>query len=221
MDIAVIGAGIAGLTAARTLQGAGHRVAVLEKSRGLGGRIATRRSAAGSFDHGAQYATARDTRFQAYLDSAAEAGAAAPWPVLGDGRVRHVGLPGMSGLIAPLAKDLDIRRGARVSGIEVGAALTLILEDGSSLRADRLVCAIPAPQATTLLGALDMAFDALGLVVVAPCWTLMAGFAAAPDLPDAMRDVDAALSWDRAGHREAGPRTRSRTRPRTRPRTWP
>jgi len=55
--IAVVGAGMAGITCARTLQQAGHQVTVFEKSRGLGGRMATRDSAFGSFDHGAQYFT--------------------------------------------------------------------------------------------------------------------------------------------------------------------
>ena len=64
---AVIGAGMAGITCARTLVQAGHRVTVFEKSRGTSGRMATRDSAFGSFDHGAQYFTARDERFLAAL----------------------------------------------------------------------------------------------------------------------------------------------------------
>ena len=61
---AIIGAGLAGLTAARTLQQAGHRVTVFEKSRGVGGRMSTRQTEFGSFDHGAQYFTVRDERFR-------------------------------------------------------------------------------------------------------------------------------------------------------------
>ncbi len=62
--IAIIGSGMAGITAARTLLQAGHRVTVLEKSKGVGGRMSTRRSEFGSFDHGAQYFTVRDARFR-------------------------------------------------------------------------------------------------------------------------------------------------------------
>jgi renalase len=62
--IAIIGAGMAGITAARTLAKAGHRVTVLEKSHGAGGRMSTRRTEFGSFDHGAQYFTVRDARFR-------------------------------------------------------------------------------------------------------------------------------------------------------------
>lgn len=60
---AVIGAGMAGITAARTLLQAGHQVTVFEKSHGAGGRMSTRETAYGSFDHGTQYFTVRDPRF--------------------------------------------------------------------------------------------------------------------------------------------------------------
>ena len=60
---AIIGAGMAGISAARTLVQAGHRVSVFEKSRGAGGRMATRETPFGNFDHGAQYFTVRDPRF--------------------------------------------------------------------------------------------------------------------------------------------------------------
>jgi len=66
---AVIGAGMAGITCARTLVQAGHRVTVFEKSRGLGGRMSTRDSAFGTFDHGVQYFTVRDPRFLQALET--------------------------------------------------------------------------------------------------------------------------------------------------------
>ena len=67
--IAIIGAGMAGVTCARTLRQAGHKVTIFEKSRGLGGRMATRASAFGSFDHGAQYFTVRDPRMALALQT--------------------------------------------------------------------------------------------------------------------------------------------------------
>ena len=68
--VAVIGAGISGLVCARTLRDHGYPVTVFEKSRGVGGRMATRRTDDGfQFDHGAQYFTARDRRFRRYVNS--------------------------------------------------------------------------------------------------------------------------------------------------------
>ncbi|MGH8831163.1 MAG: FAD-dependent oxidoreductase, partial [Polaromonas sp.] len=65
--VAVVGAGIAGIACARTLAQAGHRVTVFEKNRGAGGRMATRDSEFGGFDHGVQYFTVRDARFEKAL----------------------------------------------------------------------------------------------------------------------------------------------------------
>lgn len=77
--VAVVGAGMAGVACARTLVQAGCRVTLIEKSRGFGGRMATRRTEFGSFDHGAQYFTARDSRFARVLLDAQDI--VRPWSV--------------------------------------------------------------------------------------------------------------------------------------------
>ncbi len=198
---AIIGAGIAGLAAARTLQDAGRRVRVFEKSRGLGGRLATRRGADGgfddAFDHGAQYASVRDPAFRAYADRAVAAGAAVDWPNEGSDTRRIVGLPGMSGLVRPLAEGLDIRREARVSAILRGDdGPSLVLEDGSDLRSlDAIVCSVPAPQAGALLAPFGAPFDRIAEAVIAPCWSLMLTFAEAPDLPETRRSAEGPIGW--------------------------
>ena len=119
--IAVIGAGIAGIACARTLTQAGHRVRVFEKSTGAGGRMATRNSPFGSFDHGAQYFTVRDARFERALQTAP--GLCKPWSantvrVLDDcGNVATASLPaneahwvptpGMNALVRHWAQPLQ------------------------------------------------------------------------------------------------------------------
>lgn len=96
-QIAVIGAGLAGIACARTLTQAGHRVQVFEKAAAPGGRMATRDSPFGGFDHGAQYFTVRDARFERALQTAD--GLCKPWSantvqVLdAHGRVAAAGLP--------------------------------------------------------------------------------------------------------------------------------
>ena len=80
MRVAVVGAGISGLTCAGRLANAGFEVLVLEKSRGPSGRMATRRAEPQlQFDHGAQYFTVRDPRFERVVQRWIAAGVAAQW----------------------------------------------------------------------------------------------------------------------------------------------
>src|SRR5918995_1611893 len=96
-NIAVIGAGIAGLACARTLAQAGHKVTVLEKGDAPGGRMASCATPYRSFDHGAQYFTVRDARFEKALS--VSAGLGKPWSANAvrvldpHGRVAEAALP--------------------------------------------------------------------------------------------------------------------------------
>ena len=121
LHFAVVGGGMAGVVCARTLVQAGHRVTLLERSREFGGRMATRRTEFGGFDHGAQYFTVRDARFETALRSNATA-VVRPWSastvrVLDElGRVlasappptepHFVASPGMSALVNLWAQPL-------------------------------------------------------------------------------------------------------------------
>lgn len=194
---AIIGAGIAGLSAARVLTEVGRAVRVFEKSRGLGGRLATRRGPNGAFDHGAQYASVRDPAFAAYADHAVAVGAAADWPRAGSETRRIVGLPGMSGLAKPLAEGIDIRREVRVTAIGDGpGGLSLSVEEGAEQGPfEAVLCAVPAPQASALLAPHGPPFERIAQAVIAPCWSLMVVFESAPDLPQTRRAEEGAIGW--------------------------
>ncbi|MEM7499644.1 MAG: NAD(P)-binding protein [Pseudomonadota bacterium] len=198
-EIAIVGAGMAGLAAAEALTGAGHAVRIYEKSGGLGGRLATRRSAAGGFDHGAPGFTAGDPAFAALLASAAEGEQAAPWH---DGaaslltRTRgpaHTGLPGASGTVrafltsdAGLSEDRIARRSevtALSSTPQGGWRLSLGQDDAA---ADILLLAIPAPQAARLLGTAGIAEPAFNMVAMAPRLTAMVAFMSPVATPDSL-----------------------------------
>ncbi|MDB5744600.1 MAG: dependent oxidoreductase [Polaromonas sp.] len=202
--IAVVGAGIAGITCARTLMQAGHRVSVFEKSRGAGGRMATRNTEFGGFDHGTQYFTVRDERFEEALTTAA--GLVRPWSaskvrILDDrGRVvaaslpaneaHWVATPGMNALVRQWAQPLaDAGRmvlDTRVVFIEVDKLdprRWQLQTDGPGAGVhsgfDAVVLAIPAPQAHSLLRDAEQADSLtaeLAGVNVAPCWTLLVAF---------------------------------------------
>ncbi len=74
MRVVVVGAGIAGLVAARRLADAGADVVVVDKGRSVGGRLATRRIGDATLDHGAQFFTVRTPAFQRQVDDWVERG---------------------------------------------------------------------------------------------------------------------------------------------------
>lgn len=207
-DIAMIGAGIAGLTCARALVDAGRRVFVFDKARGPGGRMSTRRAEALRFDHGAQYFTVRDEAFRAAVDVWIRAGVVARWDariaVLGGPSPsaetpRYVGVPGMSAICRHLAEGLAVRYGTRVAHIErVGSRLGLMDAEGADLGLfDAAVVSAPAPQAATLL---ELAAPTLAAqaarVEMSPCWAVMVSFAERLDVPfDGAFVHDSPLGW--------------------------
>ena len=204
--IAIVGAGMAGIACARTLVQAGHRVTVFDKSQGLGGRMSTRGSAFGTFDHGAQYFTVRDARFELALQTTP--GLCRPWSantvrVLDShGRVASAGLPareshwvptpGMNALVSAWAKPLtaagNVELHTRVTSIEPDALhknqwQLRTAGDGESSHVysgfDAVVLAIPHPQAQELLSSTPKGValaKKTANVSVAPCWTLMLAY---------------------------------------------
>jgi len=199
LRIAVIGAGLSGLAAARTLADQAHEVIVFEKSGGYGGRAATRRIAdfGQQVDHGAQYFTARNPRFRRRVLSWAERGVVARWQghigawdgndiqAAGANEERWVGLPGMSGLGRMLAEDLELRLQTRVVAPRREGDAWLLLDDQANElgRFDRVVIATPAPQAAELLAHASALATEAASVRYAPCWAAMIGFDAPIELP--------------------------------------
>ena len=202
--VAVVGAGIAGITCARTLAQAGLRVSVFEKSDGAGGRMATRETEFGGFDHGAQYFTVRDERFEHAL--ATGAGLVRPWSANaiqildGSGKMvaaslppreaHWVAKPGMNALVRqwaePLADAGRLMLNTRVAFIEpdkLEPQRWQLQTDGPGAGVhsgfDAVLLAVPAPQAHSLLRnsrQSDALQSDLAGVAVAPCWTLMVAF---------------------------------------------
>ncbi len=198
-DILIIGAGMAGLTCAGALTQAGHSVRVLDKGRGPGGRMAARRAEiAGqtvSFDHGAQFFTARDPDFRKAVLEWQEKGAAEHWPAAGEDA--WVGTPGMNGPIRAMADALNVEWSTR--------ALTLSWTDGCwhadtgeiTFTANTVLIAVPAEQAGELLAPVAPDLAAIpGAIRSEPCWAVMAAFVKPLAISeDAVRDPDAAISW--------------------------
>ena len=162
-DVLVIGAGMAGLTAAGDLQRAGCRVLVLEKGRGVGGRLASRRIGEASFDHGAQFITARTSRFAALLEDGRRAGAVEEWyRGVGDGPDAHVrwrGHPAMTAIAKYLARGPEMTLETRVVALRASRHhWSAETETGAVYSAGAVVLTPPVPQSLAILkaGAVDL-----------------------------------------------------------------
>jgi len=155
--IAVIGAGISGLVFAREMQAAGASVVVLEKGRGVGGRMATKRIGAAAFDQGAQFFTTRSPEFERLAAEWTALGAVAPWP--GSAHRRSIGTNGMTSVPKVLGEGLKIMREHKVTRVRrhSGGSWEVEIEEHGVMRAERLVLTAPVPQSLALLEAGDVA----------------------------------------------------------------
>lgn len=184
--IAIVGAGIAGLSCADKLRAGGDQVTVFDKSRGLGGRMSTRRGPDWQCDHGAPGFNATHADFQAELDSWLHQESAAPWAnALETGSVskdssaahRYVGTPRMSSPARTLATGLDVRTQLRITALQRADDLWQLksAENGWETPSySAVMIAIPAPQAAVLLTAVAPELAGLaGQVVMTPCWSVM------------------------------------------------
>jgi predicted NAD/FAD-dependent oxidoreductase len=211
-SVAVIGAGLSGLVVARRLQAVAD-VVVFEKSRGPGGRMATRYAGDYAFDHGAQFFTARSAGFRAFLQPLLAAGSVKAWParfaeldrgtitserVWGGDYPHYVGAPGMNQVGKSLAEGLDVRLESTVARIERRDG-SWQLSDAAKTglgRFDWVVLAMPAAQTA----ALAQGFDDLAALAaernMLGCFALMLGLQRPLDLPwDAALVRNADISW--------------------------
>ena len=163
-DVLVIGAGIAGLMAAAELQREGRRALVLDKSRGVGGRLASRRIDGATFDHGAQFITARDPRFVTVLEQGRQKGAMEEWCrgfAGADGHARWRGMPAMSSVAKHLAVGLDLLLETPLLALRrTDGGWHAETTTGRTFTAAALLLTPPVPQSLALLDA--------GGIVLAP-----------------------------------------------------
>jgi len=222
-SIAVIGAGMAGTACAASLQRAGFQVTLFDKSRGVGGRMATRRAAwtaadgsarTAEFDHGAPHFSARQPRFRAVMARARAVGCAAEWrPRVHSDRLGALALsslvavPNMPALCRHLLAGVPLRLGQAVQRLQRhGAGWQVVVEGGETQGPfDQVMLALPPGQAALLLaGHADAWTDTLAAVPMLPCWTLMA-VTDDVDWPwDAAEPARGPLAWIARNDRKPG-----------------
>lgn len=190
-DVLIVGAGLAGLMAANRLQAAGRSVLVLDKGRGVGGRLATRRIGPGRADHGAQFFTVREPEFAAFVAEWKAQGLVYVWSKgwwAGsaeddtDGHPRYAVRGGMTALARQLAQTVEVRTDVKVTGVSrlqsettaVSSGWQLRDENGRTYHSQSLILTPPVPQSLALLDAGGVLLatanrTALETIEYAPC----------------------------------------------------
>lgn len=178
MRVAVIGAGLAGLTVAHQLSSIGLDVSVFDKSKGTGGRLSSRSHASGWIDHGAPYLSSSSPEFCGFLTYNLPATVLQRWAPESSGVVRtdeqvdFIGVPRNSALTRSLLGEATFHPSTRIARIEASAQGWQIFNDGESLLGvwPCLVIAVPAPQALALLRDQPDFAEPISQVVMEPSW---------------------------------------------------
>lgn len=194
-DVAIIGAGLAGLACAQQLQQSGYRVVIVEKSRGVGGRMATRRLETTCADHGVRYLESQGKWLPPLIEVLLQRGILQAWTNdvyqlstqnESESQItRYIAPAGMTAVAKFLAKDLEIWLNRRVEAITTTENTWQLMlnspdENCKELTAKAVVMAIPAPQALMLVEPLKTIpqtfLDSLRSVEFDPCITVIAGY---------------------------------------------
>ncbi|MBV5341260.1 MAG: NAD(P)-binding protein [Deltaproteobacteria bacterium] len=181
--IAIIGAGVAGSTAAQVLSRKGHTVTVFDKSRGTGGRIACRQTEFGAVDHGTPYFEVTRPEIELFCQGALSEGVLQKWQprfvrIMPDGeRVPEqknclVGVPTMSRLTRFLLQSSELITGTRiVEALHKAEGWTLKDEKGLSYSGfEQLIITTPPLQAMPLLTAAPSLQEQVCRPVMECCW---------------------------------------------------
>ena len=160
----IVGGGVTGLITATILQQASLKVTVLDKGRGIGGRLATRRisddESIGVFDYGTQYFASEHPKLQPWIDEWLQQGVIKEW-CWGfdaiDSKPHFCGVKGTRRIGKYLAQGLNVRTSTRVVEIEYDQEWLVTTAESQQYRGDILVMTPPVPQSLALLDASGIA----------------------------------------------------------------
>lgn len=158
VDILIVGAGMAGLSAASKLRQPDRHVIVVDKGRSVGGRLASRQIGQATFDLGAQFMTARESRFSATVDQWRKIGVLKEWyrkTSRGfEGHARWRGNPTMTAVAENLARNVDVLLQERIVALHhCRSGWTAQMQNGNTVFAGAVLLTPPIPQSLALMKA--------------------------------------------------------------------
>lgn len=209
--IAIIGAGISGLSIAKILE-QNADITLFEKSRGVSGRLSTRRTDSYIFDHGAQYFTVRTNEFKEFLEPLFNSGVVQKWEprymrfnllsyttseLIEDQEVRYVGTPNMNSICKYLSDGLNVKLNTRIISVKRDAKWNLTDENGNEYNDfDWVISSAPSPQTIELFPKKSTCYDHIKSVDMIGTFALMLGFQdAIKHKFDAAHILNSDISW--------------------------
>lgn len=211
IDVLVVGAGLAGLMAARIIEAAGHSVVVVDKGRSVGGRMATRRMGQGVIDHGAQFFTVRSETLHQLVEVWLAEGLVFEWargwsrgsvdPEPADGYPRYAVRGGMNALAKHLARGITAHTDVTITSLATTAqGWQAQADNGTAYQARAAVLTPPVPQSLALLEAVSLSpadQQALERIVYAPCMAGLFWVDGKVNLPEpgALQRPGQPISW--------------------------
>ncbi|NDJ77280.1 MAG: NAD(P)-binding protein [Chloroflexi bacterium] len=212
-DVLIIGTGIAGMLAAHVLQEQGALVKLVDKGHYPGGRLASRDIGPGLADHGAQFFTVRNNRFESWVQRWQDEGLVYEWsrgwsngslavsPT--DGFPRYAVQGGMRRLGQHLAAGLDAHQDVQITRVGLEGQ-DWVAQDtaGETYTARALLLTPPVPQSLTLLDAGKVPLHgadrtALEQITYGPCLAGMFWLDTPARMPEpgAVQRPNAPIAW--------------------------
>jgi len=209
--IAIIGAGMTGMTISSILRKK-FNITIFEKSRGVGGRMSTRRAEPYFFNHGAQYFKITNEKFRAFLRSLLNEKIIRPWNAnyveiknkviikkekWENSTAPYIAYPKMNSVIKYLADEFSINLSCKITRIEKISNEWFIYDANSNEYGpyDWVIFTIPPKQVTEILKSFKY-LNIIKKIKMRSCFTLMLGFEDMKSIKfDAASIVDEDISW--------------------------
>jgi len=219
-EVAIVGAGVAGLACAAQLRAAEVSVTVFDKGRRPGGRMSSRSLDEGlSFDHGCQFFSANDPAFGGQVKRWVDSGVVSVWRgcmiELNDGhaiqktssRKRYVGVPEMASVCSDLATGINVRSGVGVNEVRRIQEMWHLLDDSGAFlgQFDALIVATPPAQTEKLVTHVPSLLSVARRVRMSSCWSVMLAFPVRLDCSfDGAQVHNSSLTWIARNSSKAG-----------------